>query len=266
MTDAATLGRASPSASEPWQREQLDRQWRLASTHWWLVETKRLAASTLDRHLPPHARVLDAGTGVGGLAGLIGGTGRVVAMDLSSAALRLAQQSGLARLVRATVESLPFADGAFDGVASLDVLYHQAVGDDLQAVRETARVLRPGGILVMTLPAYFWMMSAHDVAAGTSRRYTRRRVRALLVEGGLVPLHVTYWNCVLFPPAVVRRKLLAAQGSDLVPVHPALNRVLAGILRAEARWIRRATLPFGLSVFAVAKRPSPATALPSSRP
>jgi SAM-dependent methyltransferase len=176
-------------------------------------------------------------------------------MDLSSAALALARQSGDVRLVRSTVESLPFATGAFDGVASLDVLYHEAVGDDLLAIRETTRVLRPGGILVMNLPAYRWMMSAHDRAARTSRRYTQRQVRALLVDAGLVPVHVTYRNSVLFPAALVARMLFRTRGSDLVPVHPLLNRLLASILRGEAAWIRHGPLPFGLSVFAVARRP-----------
>jgi SAM-dependent methyltransferase len=255
MIDGLSLRGASVGSSEPWDLEQLHRQSKLAFTHWWLVETKRLAAQALTRHLPPRARVLDAGSGVGALARLLGDSARVVAMDLSSAALALARQSANGRLVRSTVESLPFATGAFDGVASLDVLYHEAVTDDLRAIREMTRVLRPGGVLVMNLPAYAWMTSAHDRTARTSRRYTRRRVRALLVEGGLAPVRVTYWNAVLFPAAFVGRRLFPSRGSDLVPVHPALNSVLASILRAEAAWIRRAALPFGLSVFAIARRP-----------
>ncbi len=178
----------------------------------------------------------------------------VVSLDLSEAALALARQSGTRRPVRATVEELPFANDSFDGVASLDVLYHEAVLDDTRAIREVARILRPGGLLVLNLPAYRWMRSPHDVAAGTARRYTRGQVEALLIHGGLVPLRISYRNTLLFPLAVVRRKVLRATGTDLRPVHPVLNRLFGAILRAEGLWLRWGTFPFGLSVFAVARK------------
>lgn len=234
---------------------QLERHRALGATHWWLRETKRLAATALAAHVPAGGRVLDAGAGGGGLARWLEPARRVIALDVSADALRVAREAGATRAVQATVERLPFADAVFDGVASLDVLYHAAVGDDAGAVREAVRVMRRGAVLVLNLPAYAWMRSAHDDAAGTARRYTRARVRALLEAGGLAPRRVSYRNTVLFPVAVIRRKLLRAEGTDLEAAPPLLNEALALVLRAENAWLRHATLPFGLSVFAVASKP-----------
>ena len=218
------------------------------------MESKRLAADEVRRRLPPRARVLDAGTGVGELVTMLGPSMDVVALDLSAAALAAARMAGAKRLVRGTVEALPFPGESFDAVVSLDVLYHEAVGDERRALREAARVLRRRGLLILNLPAYRWMLSAHDAMARGSRRYTRSDVRALLGESDLVPVRLSYRNTILFPLAVVTRKVLRRSGSDVAPVHPALNRLLAGVLRLEARWLRRWSLPFGLAVFAVAER------------
>lgn len=232
---------------------QLQLHLELGTSHWWLVETKRLAADALRRKLPVGSSILDAGAGVSGLRHLLEPEFSVVSLDISEDALRLA--AGAKCLVRGSVEQLPFRSEAFDGIASLDVLFHMAVGDDHGAAREAARVLRPGGLLVLNVPAYPWMLSAHDVRAGTARRYTRRHLKTLLRQAGLTPERVSYRNTILFPLALVRRKVLRSTGSDLGPVHPFLNWIFTVILQAERAWLRRWTLPFGLSVFAVARKP-----------
>jgi SAM-dependent methyltransferase len=234
---------------------QLRLHLELGATHWWLLETKQLAARVLERQLGRSGLVLDAGAGVTGLASLLEPPFRVVSADISEAAQTLAQRAGARRLVRATVEELPFRAGAFDAVVSLDVIYHRDVRDDRRAVREMATVLRSGGVLVINLPAYEWMRSSHDDPAGTARRYTRAGVARLLSEAGLTLVQTTYRNTLLFPLAVVRRKVLRHSGSDLERSNPAVNRVLRLVLQAEGLWLRRWSFPFGLSVFAVARKP-----------
>lgn len=233
---------------------QLQRHVELDPTHWWLLETKRLAADAMRRHLPAGGRVLDAGGGVGGLRRLLQPDYEVIMLDVWDAALALARRGGGRALVQATVEALPFPPESFDAIVSLDVLYHENVGDDGQAMREARRVLHPGGIVVLNLPAYEWMRSAHDAVAGGARRYTRQRTRALLTENGFTPVRVGYRNALLFPVAVLKRKAWHRSGSDLGAIPLVLNRVLIGVLRAEALWLRHWTFPFGLSVFAVGRR------------
>lgn len=196
--------------------------------------------------------------------------------DASALALRLAARRGLVRLACASVEAIPWPDGCADLVLSADVIYHRGVRDDVAALREMARCLRPGGLLVVNVPAFEWLRSAHDVAIHTARRYTRGRIEARLREAGLEPVRVAYWNWLLFPPlAGVRlaRALLlgrrtdrgpsegdAAPASDLADVPGPLNGLLNALLACEAR-LGWASAPAGLSLLALARKP-PAERLP----
>ena len=157
--------------------------------------------------------------------------------------------------------ALPFQDQTFDVITSIDVLYHARV-DDRAAVQEMARVLKPGGCVIVHLPAFEWLRSEHDAAVWTRRRYTRREVAALLQDAGLTVRASYYRNQLLFPLLALvrllkRRRVEAAQAVSDVALVPAwLNVMLRVVLRLETalpQRIRQA--PFGLSVFCVAQRP-----------
>lgn len=164
------------------------------------------------------------------------------------------------RVARASVEALPFATGSFDLVVSLDVLYHAGVRDDVGALREFARVLRPGGCLVLNLPAFESLRSSHDRAIHTARRYRRKMLVGRLTSAGLAPLRLHYWNGFLFPALAVVRWIRRGDAradrpiapSDVRPLPPLVNRTLQSALALERIWLRRAPLPFGLSLLAVA--------------
>ncbi|MCK4412187.1 MAG: class I SAM-dependent methyltransferase [Candidatus Eisenbacteria sp.] len=221
----------------------------------------------------PHLRCLDAGCGSGMLLTAMGDRFLSVGLDFSAEALRLARRRALSRLVRASIVTLPVRSESLDIILSADVLYHRGVPDDLAALREAARCLRPGGLLVVNLPAFAWLRSTHDEAIHTARRYTAREVRTKLARAGLRPLQVGYWNTLLFPPLVMLRLLrrwtagrrdgspgtpdtgIDAPGarSDLRPLPRWLNQSLAGLLALEAR-LCGTRARFGLSVFAVARK------------
>jgi ubiquinone/menaquinone biosynthesis C-methylase UbiE len=157
--------------------------------------------------------------------------------------------------VQADVQALPFAAARFNIITSFDVLYHDGVASDWDALRELARVLRPNGWLLLRLPAYNWLRSAHDRAVQTRHRYTCREVLAKLRAAGLRPIRVTYANALLFPVAAIWRMSQRHEtASDVRPLPAWLNRLLALCLRAERAWLRRWPLPFGLSVLALAQK------------
>jgi len=156
---------------------------------------------------------------------------------------------------------MPFADASFDLVTSFDVLYHRAVPDERAALSEARRVLRPGGRLLLRLPAYQFLLRRHDREVHTRRRYTAGHVRALLRASGFAVERCSYINTVLFPLAVAQQlaeralPTFAPHGSNLLPPSAALNEALRWPLAAEAAWIAGGrSFPFGLSILCLARK------------
>ncbi|MFA6244239.1 MAG: hypothetical protein WC655_25070, partial [Candidatus Hydrogenedentales bacterium] len=123
---------------------------------------------------------------------------------------------------------------------------------------ELARVVRPGGLLFLNLPAYQWLMSSHDTHVLTDKRFSRGEVNAMLTQAGCETLRSTYWNTLLFPPVLATRlwrKLHPLPASDLDGASgEGMSRVFRSVLQAERMLARVADLPFGLSVFTVARK------------
>jgi len=235
---------------------------RLEDEHWWYRSLRDRIDIALDRWAPGCRCLLDAGCGTGGVLRHLRERrpdARLFGFDLSPDALRRCRSRGFADLARASVNDVAFRSAAFDVVASHDVLYFEGIDDD-QAVGELARVLAPGGILILNLPAFEFLRGAHDEFVRTRRRYTRTAVAGLIADAGLELLAATYWNAPLFPAIAavrwMRRHRDAVPESDLRAVKPWLNRVLYAVVRLEARWLRFGTVAFGTSVFAVARKPN----------
>ncbi|HXP03956.1 MAG TPA: class I SAM-dependent methyltransferase [Stellaceae bacterium] len=200
------------------------------------------------------ARVLDAGCGTGGLLARLDGPQSAVGIDADAeACTRAAAKSGCP-VCAGSVDALPFAEAAFTAILTADVLCHRGV-DERRALAQFHRCLGAGGILVLNLPAYRWMMSRHDAAVYNVRRYTKRGVVALLRAAGFRPLFVSYWNMLLFPLMVLTRKLLPGGGSD-VHEQPGWVEAIGRAATGTERLLIGAgiTLPFGGSVLAVAAK------------
>ena len=145
-------------------------------------------------------------------------------------------------------------------MTSFDVLYHRWVADDRAAVAELARVLRPGGVLLVRVPALRALWGAHDEAVHSRHRYTRAEVKRLVHGAGLEVVRASYGNTLLFPLLAARRTLdrvTGRHGSDVAFLPAPLERAFRALLELEARLIRRVSFPVGASVFALARRPSP---------
>ena len=205
----------------------------------------------------PRSRVLDAGCGTGGLLAKIAADlpqATVIGLDADQQACERAAAKSARPVCRGSVNALPFADTSLSAIFSADVLCHRDV-DERQALVQFHRCLMPGGILVLNLPAYSWMLSRHDAAVYNVRRYTRGRIARLLRSAGFRPLYASYWNFVLFPIMVITRKLLPGVGdaSDVksypAPIE-ALCRAATGFERALLK--RGLRFPFGGSLIAIA--------------
>jgi SAM-dependent methyltransferase len=236
--------------------------YRVEDSHWWYLGMARITRAVLERWYQPGAglRILDAGCGTGAVMRLLADYGEVTGFDFAAEALTFCRARGVGRLARASIMQLPFPDGRFDLVTSFDVLCERAVPDDGAALREIARVLAPGGRLVLRLPAYDWLRGQHDRAVHIRHRYTARELADRLSAAGLVVDHVSYANTVLFPVAAAKRWLERVipprdGTSDLTLGVGPFNGLLRRILGAEARWVARSGLPFGLTVVAVGRRP-----------
>ncbi|MFH5924443.1 class I SAM-dependent methyltransferase [Roseomonas xinghualingensis] len=226
-----------------------DRMW------WYRAVHARLLDALAVRPGPVTLPVLDAGCGTGGfLRRLAEGPRPAIGLDYNpAAASRAAAKSGLA-VAAGTINALPFPDNTFGAVISVDVLCHAAV-DQPRALGELRRVLAPGGTLVLNLPAFTWMFSAHDVRVHNARRYTAATAAALLREAGFEQVSARYWNGFLFPLMVLQRKLLARgadHASDVGEFSPWLDRLLHGVTEIERR--TRLPLPVGGSVLLTATR------------
>jgi SAM-dependent methyltransferase len=240
------------------EAEQYDLMFQQEDRHWWYLGMRQIVAALLDRYFHPattRPEILDAGCGSGGATAWLARWGRVSGVDLEPQALHYAARREVKRLAVASIEALPFAGESFDLVTSFDVLYHLNVGNDLAALGEVERVLRPGGMALIRAPAHDWLRGAHDHAVHTRHRYHRDEMKAKLEAVGLRVQHTSYANTILFPLAPAKRLLEKKDPAGCVdlwqPPRP-VNALLRALLGSEAGLVARAGMPWGLSVIAVA--------------
>lgn len=224
--------------------------------YWWFVSRRRLALALLEKHAPDSQIVLDVGSGTGALLNELQKTKRAVGLDFSPLAVKFCMERGLTDLLVGNAERIPVRPSSFDAIVSLDTLEH--VADDESAVASIAQALKPGGTLVLNVPAFRWLWGPHDVALMHHRRYTKGQVRDLLTRHGLRVEKLSYSVFLLFPIVILIRlmdKLKSGPAKVSLPkLSPVSNRFLVKLQDMEARWIAGGSLPWGSSVIAVARK------------
>lgn len=241
--------------------EEYGVMFRVEETHWWYHALHRLIFQTLESELPDwrDKEILDAGCGTGSILKQLGNPAKNVGVDLAPEAISFCRQRGLNNVSQADICALPFANASFDAVVCSSVLYHQWVKDPAVAVRELHRVLRPGGLLLLNVPALRFLHSAHDEAVMTAHRFNKSEIRQLLRNNGFAIRRLTYWTTLLFPLAVIARTLGGSStgrdfnsGADSVS-----HRLFKNIMELERRLLKRTSLPIGVAVLAAARKQSP---------
>lgn len=235
---------------------------RAEDDHFWFKGLRRSAKILLDAALDGHppARIVDCGAGTGRNLDWLREYGDAVGVELSRSGLTVARAHGR-RMVQGTVASLPIATASADLVTSFDVLY--CLPDDVEraALAEMARILRPGGLILVNVAALDVLRGAHSTLTMEVRRYTRTRLRERLETAGFRVERMSYTNCVTFPITLAVRafdrwsgRVTQASDADLrVPPAP-VNAVFNLALAAEARLLRAVNLPIGTSLLCVARR------------
>ena len=253
------------------KEEDFNYLYQLEEHLWWFVGMREITANLLGEELlrlTADTKILDAGCGTGGMLDFLthsSASNNVFGIDVSTDALRFCHQRGHKKLSQASATAKPFSDNSFDLVTSFDVLVQiPGEGEDITALKEAYRVLKPNGILFVRAAAYSWMRSGHDQALATQRRYTSSELENKLAISGFQVIRTTYVNSVLLPVAMVRRLLLkpmglADRGSDVKPLPRKLefiNRLFTGVLSAESYALKHfcQRIPFGLSVICIAKK------------
>jgi SAM-dependent methyltransferase len=250
----------------------------LEETHWWFLGRRQIVrslvhSSALQLKADRHCHILEIGCSGGPLLKQLQADGydQVTGIDISPDAIELCRQRGLIGTQVMDAQKTTFDDGSFDVIIASDVLEHLA--DAPQALREWHRLLRPGGRLIVFVPAFMFLWSRHDEANNHFRRYRRTELKHRLIQCGFFVQRSSYWNFSLFLPVALIRWVKRRFGGttettahgDLEKPSCLINWLLSTLLSFENQLIRAGlNWPCGVSVMAVGQKPNPQAQHPSS--
>jgi SAM-dependent methyltransferase len=228
------------------------------TTHWWYRARREVLADYIAREagLKPGARILEIGCGTGHNLPMLARFGEVDAIEIDAAARAIASERLGKPVGDAPLPELPGVPRAsYDMIAVLDVIEH--IADDVAALKAMADCLKPGGAILIAVPAHPWMWSAHDVVNHHQRRYTKASLDAAIRAAGLTHNGLRWFNSLLFPAAVAARlagKMTGKDDSDDSPPAAPLNAAFQTIFALERHLVGRVPLPPGLSILTLARR------------
>ncbi len=230
---------------------------RTEEQHWWYVARRAILTSILtDMRLPDRAAILEVGSGTSGNLDMLANFGRVSAVEMDSNARRISREKTGGRYdIRAGVcpDSLPFEGPTFDLICMFDVLEHIDRADE--SLTRLRGLLKPGGRMLIAVPAYQWLWGVHDEFLHHQRRYCGRSLRAQAERAGLIVDRMTHFNMFLFPLGALSRlvgrlfDLKSPKGTDTPP--PPVNQLFTALMSSERHLLRHIDLPFGLSLLAI---------------
>ncbi|MCK6625243.1 MAG: class I SAM-dependent methyltransferase [Anaerolineae bacterium] len=240
-------------------------------SHWWFSSRARALTTVMKQFLPKKTdlRLLDVGCGAGNMIHHLSRFGRVKGLEIDPRPVKMAHQRGYDVDQFDATRPMPFPDDSFDAVTALDVIEHNQ--DDLAILADSYRLLKPGGYMIITVPALMWLWSHNDDINAHVRRYTAAELKQKLAQTGFVIRRVTYNNFFIFPlaAALILLRRLAGEKPRLAshhlneeeyqvemePASPPINALLTLVGKVEAGLIHLTNLPIGTSLIAVGQKP-----------
>lgn len=243
---------------------EYERMYRLEDSYWWFVARHRLTEALLTAKFgspkgeTSGLKILDIGCGTGAMSARLSKWGQLVSADFSPLALDFSKRRGLSHLVAADAMNLPFAENSFDALVAMDILEH--LPDDVAAMKEFYRVLKPGGKVIATVPAYPALWSEHDIALMHHRRYRRHEYGARFISAGFALDKLSHTMTLLYPVVALQRMLSSKKAASDSPqaampmFPPPINSALTTLLGMENALARRINFPFGVTILCVASK------------
>lgn len=240
--------------------DEYQRMVEAGERHWWFRSTRSLLELLIAPHLPPIGTgtvYLDAGGGSGATGSWLADRALTVLDDYEPMALRAAVHDHAGyRGVRSDINHVPHGVGAFDAVLCVTALCHRMNPDPQLVVNEFARVTKPGGLVCLMEPGGKHLWRGHDEVTHTARRFSLAEMRTMVRTAGLDLVRATGAYSFLVPPAAVMGVFERGKNkSDVGRNEGGLGGVLGQVARAERALLRRVSLPFGLSVIAIGRKP-----------
>ncbi|MBX4200292.1 class I SAM-dependent methyltransferase [Candidatus Parcubacteria bacterium] len=232
------------------------------SNHWWYKVRRGMTHFLIKKYGGPmdgSLKILDMGCGTGALLGELERHGEATGIDFSDKAVTFCKQRGIQDVRPGRAENLPAISNLYDVVLALDVIEH--VGDDVRAIQELKRVARPGGVVIIFVPAFMFLWGVTDEVAHHFRRYTKSDLEKKVREAGLNILRASYFNTFLFLPILIVRKINKSLPQRYKPENEVestpgiLNSIFYMIFKIESWLFRLVDFPFGVSLCVIAEKP-----------
>ncbi|MCX7626501.1 MAG: class I SAM-dependent methyltransferase [Candidatus Sumerlaeaceae bacterium] len=246
--------------------EEYHKMRALESTYWWFQARRKIILSLFSEVISSYQaanrlRIVDIGCGTGMMMEDLAQFGEVTGLDFSPIALTYCRQRGLQKLIRADVEQIPLCSDCADILTAFDLVEH--VENDRALLQEMFRILKPSGYAFITVPAHKKLWSMHDVALHHKRRYEKKEFESLVRDAGFAIERYSYIMMSIYPMAALFRKAkrafvresTAPPHTDEFPLPQSVNAALLTLVSAERHLLRRWNLPFGLSLFAIVRKP-----------
>jgi len=243
--------------------EILAKEWYdLENSHWWHIVRYSIFLNFIKKYLGNAGAytILDSGCGAGKMIDLLNGFGKVYGLEMSEGAIRFCKQRNINTLVQGNAGNLPFMPNSFDLIATFDGIEH--LEDDHAGIRDYYEICKPGGIIVLSVPAYQFLWGEHDVVFKHYRRYTKKQLHKVVEKNGFKIERITYFNMLLLLPAIIFRcgkKILSSAKKGIThdfafTNFPIFRPFFYNIFKIEENLLNFFDLPCGASIICVAKK------------